>query len=382
VPPLAPELEPLLRVALVTGVGPARLGRLLAAFGSAEGVLRARVQELRAVPGIGAEVARRIARANGEATRRECDAALRRLEHLGAAVLVPGDPLYPSTFDHLPDPPFLLFSVGDLEALRRPSIAIVGTRAPTPYGESAARRLGRELAEAGFVVVSGLARGVDSAAHMGALDAGGATVGVLGHGIDRIYPPENRKLFDRVGRAGLLLTEYAPGETPRAGNFPRRNRLITALAEAIVVVEMGHRSGAQHTVTYALEQGKEVLAVPGPISSQASAGTNQLIRDGAPLVTCAIDVLEELRGVGAVPLFRPPPTPTAQRTEMGGEVPSLALLTTEESRMLAALSVQPEHVDTLAASAGLSPSQALATLLELELRGLVGALPGKRFART
>jgi DNA processing protein len=213
---------------------------------------------------------------------------------------------------------------------------------------------------------------------MAALDAGGTTVGVLGHGIDRVYPPENGPLFARVGERGLLITELAPGEEPNAGNFPRRNRLIAALSLGVLVVEMGEKSGAQHTVTYALEQGKDVFAVPGPVGSPQSAGTNQLLKDGARLVTSSADILEELRGVGhafaavsgpaspANPDVPPPPPPD---------------LAPDEATVYAALTAEPQHVDDLANAAGLAPSNVLAALLGLELRDLVESLPGKQFRR-
>jgi DNA processing protein len=373
--PLTPaELEPLLRIALVEGVGAHRLARLIERFGSAEAVLAARPVELRGLRGIGEELAGRIRAGGGGSSREEARRATRTLAGLGAQALVPGDPAYPRAFAGLPDPPYLLFAAGDLELLQAPAVAIVGTRAPTSYGRRAALELGRDLAWAGFTVVSGMARGIDTAAHRGALEGAGGTIGVLGHGIEQVYPPENRHLFTLVRERGLLLTEYPPGETPKAGNFPRRNRLIVALSEAVLVVEMGHRSGAQHTVGYALEQGREVMAVPGPIASPASAGTNQLIKEGARLVATAEDVIEELRGVGAARGA----TSGARRPAPGAA--AAARTTPLQERLLAALSRSPAHVDEVAADAEVSVPSALGGLLELELRGLVAALPGQRFA--
>lgn len=378
-----PELEPLLRLGLVKGVGPHRLAGLIARFGSADGVFAAGEPELCAIPGIGPELARRIRGASSGASLRRTEDAMRLLDRLDASVLSPDDPLYPPGFHHLADPPYLLFLIGDPAAMLSPSIAIVGTRSPSAYGRRAARELSGEIAVSGYGIVSGMARGVDTAAHLGALDVGGMTVGILGHGIDQIYPPENRSLFEAVRDRGLLITEYVPGETPKAGNFPRRNRLITALAQAVLVVEMGHASGAQHTVSYALEQGKEVMAVPGPIGVPSSAGTNQLIRDGALLVTSATDVLELLRGVGA--RFVTPPGPRSATATGSGPrhaAPrSLPLLTDPESRLLNALSTHPAHIDVVARDAGLDAREALVALLELEIRGLVEPYPGKRFSR-
>jgi DNA processing protein len=212
-----------------------------------------------------------------------------------------------------------------------------------------------------------MAKGIDAAAHAAALDVGGGTVGVLGQGIDRVYPPENSRLFGRMREGGLLLTELAPGEDPNAGNFPRRNRLIAALSEGVLVVEMGERSGARHTVEYALELGREVFAVPGPIGSAASAGTNQLLKDGARLVTSARDILEELRGVGQVP---PPPA-----------APPPPDLPPAEAAVFALLGGEPRHVDELATAAALPSGTLLTALLSLELRDLAEALPGKQFRR-
>lgn len=369
-------LEPVLRLALLEGVGPSRLAALVRHFGSAERALTAPARELEALPGVSPAVARRVAAAGAAgagdgAVRR----ALRRIVSAGAVALTPDDLAFPDAFRLLPDPPFLLFAAGDLSLLGAPAVAVVGTRAPTEYGRAATLELAGALAGAGYTIVSGMARGVDTLAHRAALEAGGSTVGVLGHGIEQVYPPENRALFDAARAGGLLITEFLPGETPKAGNFPRRNRLIVALSRAVLVVEMGLKSGAQHTVTYALEQGKEVLAVPGPISSPASAGTNQLIKDGARLVTSATDVLEELEGVGAE---RPRPL---SRSASERPQPSLPLLTALEASALEALAPHPRHVDELGAATGLGAGALLGVLLELEMKGLAIALPGKQYQR-
>jgi DNA processing protein len=282
-------------------------------------------------------------------------------------------------------------------------VAIVGTRAPTSYGRQAAGELARGLSQSGVVIISGMARGIDTAAHVACLDAGGETIGVLGHGIDQMYPPEARRLFERVRRVGLLLTEYPPGETPRAGNFPRRNRLITALSRGVIIVEMSHRSGAQHSVSYALEQGKEVLAVPGPIDSPASEGTNQLIKDGARMVTSSADVLEELFGVGSYQILpartltsgsaegsspqgpvwaEAAPSPLTIAAERAAfRVPALSLFTPAESRLLDAMQPEPLHIDILSARAGVTSADAMVMLLELELRGAIQSTAGMRYCK-
>lgn len=371
-------LEPVLRLAIVDGIGPARLSTLLARFGTPEGVLGASPQELGAVPGFGRELVKRLRAAATDEGRQRARAALRTLERAGAVALTPHDPAYPEAFRPLPDPPYLLFATGNLDLLAAPGLGVVGTRMPTDYGRRIATRLSAELARAGLSIVSGMAKGIDAAAHAAALDAGGATVGVLGHGIDRVYPPENAQLFARVAERGLLLTELAPGEEPNAGNFPRRNRLIAALSLGVLVVEMGEKSGAQHTVTYALEQGKDVFAVPGPIGSPQSAGTNQLLKDGARLVTSSADILEELRGVGHA--FEPGGGP-ASSANIDVAPPPPPDLVPDEAAVYAALTTEPRHVDDLAQATGMAPSNVLAALLGLELRDRVESLPGKQYRR-
>jgi DNA processing protein len=393
--PLASSaLEPLLRLAVVPGIGPARLQLLVRRFGSAERVFAAPASEVRALPGFGDELARRVREASGPVGAERTRTALAVLDREGAAVLSPDDRDYPDGFRLLSDPPFLVFAVGDLALLRAPAVALVGTRQPSAYGRDTAAGLSRELVRAGYVIVSGMASGIDAAAHGAALEAGGGTVGVLGNGIDRVYPAENRSLFRAVRERGLLLTEYVPGEQPKAGNFPRRNRLIAAIAAGVVVVEMAVRSGARHTVDAALELGREVFAVPGPIGSEVSAGTNLLIKQGAGVVTAVTDVLDALEGVGSTEAGgsslrkagaeRPGRDPGgACRPDLPADAPAPDLrdLRPEEARLIHALDGDPRHVDELAARAETTTGQALALLLQLELRGLVESLPGKRFRR-
>jgi DNA processing protein len=368
----ASRLDPLLRLALVQGVGPQRFALLTERFGSVESTLGASVGELAKLPGIGSELARRISEAGNNGFGRRVDAAMREIERVGAVAFDATDPLYPQSFRVLADPPFLLFAAGDTALLTREGVAMVGTRAPTLYGRDAAKSLASGLAWAGFGIISGMARGIDTIAHRAALDAGGHTIGVLGHGIGQVYPPENRGLFAAVRDRGLLLTELPPGEKPLAGNFPRRNRLIAALSQAVLVVEMGFKSGAQHTVTYALELGKEVMAVPGPISVPSCAGTNQLIRDGAVMVTCADDVIDEIRGVGAAASYG--------GTDAAERAPA-PMLSAEEQRLLALLGGEPAHVDELAGASRMGVGILLSALLDLELKGLAEPLPGSRYRR-
>jgi DNA processing protein len=378
-PLAASALEPVLRLAIVEGIGPARLSALMARFGSAERILAARADELAAVPGFGRELVKRLRAAATDEGLRLARAAMERLRKVGAVSLTPADAAYPDAFRTLPDPPYLLFAVGDLDLLATPGVAVVGTRSPSDYGVRATRTLVEGLAQAGLAVVSGMARGIDAEAHAAALEAGGTTIGVLGQGIDRVYPPENSRLFRAVRERGLLITEFAPGEDPNAGNFPRRNRLIAALSVGVLVVEMGKKSGAQHTVTYALEQGREVFAVPGPIDSERSEGTNQLLKEGARLVTSADDILEELRGVGHAVAATPQEPVEVRSPDVPPPPPTD--LSPDEAAVHAALTAEPRHVDDLAAASGLSPSNVLAALLGLELRDLAESLPGKQYRR-
>lgn len=380
--PAPPGTEPLFRLALVRGVGPQRYAALIRRFGDAADALGAPVAELERVPSIGPRLARQIAEIGGPTGDAAMNEANRRLDRVGAFPISPEDPRYPAAFRNLSDPPFIIFAAGDLSLLARPGVAMVGTRTPTHYGRAAVEMLSNGLVFAGYTVVSGMARGIDTLAHRAALDAGGGTVGVLGHGIDGVYPPENRALFAEMRDRGVLLTEMAPGERPLAGNFPRRNRLIAALSRAVLVVEMGLKSGAQHTVTYALELGREVMAVPGPIDSRVSAGTNQLIKDGARVVTTVEDVLEELGGVGATaPGKKRRHDRDEQLRRPAGREPALELLSAEEGRVLAALGPDPRHADLVGAEAEVGAGRVLGVLLGLELKGAVVSLPGQLYRR-
>lgn len=371
---IAPEdLTALLELRLLPGVGDKRLSALLQRHGSARGALAAPAEEL----GTEAAAARGTTRIAGRVER-----ALEAIERLDIAVLTgfaapnPVDSAsdaagYPARLHELHDPPVVLFARGDLELLDRPAVAVIGSRRHTEYGADVARALAGDLARAGVVVISGMARGIDSIAHVAAL--AGGTVGVLGCGIDVVYPPENRRLYERAATEGLLVSEFTPGDPPLCHHFPRRNRLIAALARGVVVVEASAESGALITVDHALDLGREVFAVPGPVGRRTSEGTNALIRDGARLVAGIGDVLEELG--------MPVSFDGAATNELGtGAAPPVGL--SECGLCLwRAMGEEPVHIDGLAAACGLSPASALAALLELELAGQVRQLPGKRFKR-
>ena len=336
------EVLATLTLSLVPGIGSQRLRQLVGAFGSAQAALAA--PQCR-----GADLAdgRRV---------------LEQLAALGARALFPGDPEFPPQLEEIHDAPAVLYVWGDVSLLTRPTVAIVGSRDHTSYGADAARILAGAVA-AQAVVVSGMARGIDAIAHAAALDAGGRSVGVLGNGFGVIYPAANRELYERMLQTGCLLTELPPGERPHAGAFPRRNRLISGLAAATVVVEAAVGSGAIITADSALEQGRAVLAVPGPITSPTSVGCNRLIQQGAKPALCAADILEEC-GVAL-------PTPAAAATP--GDLNPLQLSLWESLR------AEARHVDALVAVAGRDTATVLTALTELEMRGLVRQEPGMRF---
>ncbi|BBK32531.1 DNA processing protein [Stella humosa] len=291
-----------------------------------------------------------------------------RLEALGAGSLVWGDPDYPPALAAIADPPIVLATRGRRELLARPMVAIVGARNASGAGRRFAETLAGELGAAGFVVVSGMARGIDAAAHRGALTAG--TVGVLATGIDVAYPNENRELQARVAEEGLLLTESVPGTGPRAENFPRRNRIVAGLALGVVVIEAAERSGSLITARLAGEQGREVFAVPGSPLDPRCKGTNGLIRNGAQLVESAADVIDQLRPQTA-PVRRLAPVPTVRNPAPGGPDGAAALV-------LEQLGPTPLSVDELVRQCQLSNAAVAAILLEFELEGRIERHPGQK----
>ena len=306
----------------------------------------------------------RLARAGRlDAARAAARAALDMAQTRGCSVFSWSDAGYPTALTAIPDPPPVLWIRGEPGVFRAPAVAIVGSRAGSPYALEVGRELGSRLAERGVIVVSGLARGVDAAAHRGAVEVDGATVGVLGSGVDIVYPPEHTGLAQALLHRGALVSEFPPGTPPRPAHFPLRNRLISGLSRAVVVVEASERSGSLITARLALEQGREVLAVPGNVLNGRNRGAHALIKDGAKIVEDVDDILEEIRLPGAVE--RP-----GRRTE--AEDPLLRCLSRGESYDL----------DDLIALTGLDGPRLLPRLLELELAGRVNRRDGGRFVRT
>ncbi len=351
-------------------------------------------------------VAERGDRAEPASAWHEAAAAeMDRARRIGATVLTPDDAAYPEILRVAPDPPFVLYTLGNLQAEDALAVAVVGARRVTPQGAAMARAIAHDLAASGFTVVSGLARGVDAAAHCGALDAGGRTIAVLGSGIDRIYPEEHRELAEAISRRGAVVSEFPIGTGPLPRHFPERNRIIASLAWATVVVEAAEGSGSLITADLALEAGRLVFAVPGPVGDPNADGTNALLRDGALICRSARDVIEDLapqiveaasllagRVVGAGATGhdqgaaghdqddRRPGDPRGGAAAAGR--PTAEGLTPEARRVLDLLpATRGVDVDRLADRSGLPAGRLAAALLDLELRGLVRSLPGGRYLR-
>ncbi len=364
------DLSDLILLTLVPGVGPHLFGALLERFGTAGRVLDASLSALRGVAGIGPKVAEKVHQA-----RKELDAAVEiaLCRQHGVDLLPRGDPPYPPPLLEIPDPPALLYVRGTLEPRDQLAIALVGSRRCTPYGLRIAEKLAASLARTGFTIVSGLARGIDAAAHRGALKAGGRTIAVLANGLEQVYPSEHGELANEVAARGAVLSELPMRQGPIAGLFPQRNRIISGLCLGVVVVEAAPRSGSLSTANHAMEQNREVFAVPGPVDSLCSRGCHRLIRDGARLVETVDDILEEL-GPLVREVHTAPDEPAVRH-------PAELALSDQERSLLGQLESAPSGVDELIVRTGLTASQVLATLSVLELKRLVRRLPGHQFIR-
>ena len=358
------EADALLRLAMVPGLGPVTVGRLLAAVESAAAIFHLGMNRLQAIDGLGPKRARLLCDPRGwdhvADERARCAAA-------GIRILLRGEDDYPRFFEKLTDPPLAIWLRGRLERRDELALAVVGPRRPSAYGHRQAERFSRSLAELGVTIVSGLARGVDTVAHQAALQAGGRTLAVLGSGFGRLYPSENKDLAERiVADHGALLSEYPYDTKPSPGTFPRRNRLVAALGLGTLVVEAGNRSGALITARLTGELGQEILVIPGPIDRPEHVGAHGLIRDGATLVTSIEDVLEEI-----------PPLKTLAAGEQvngkrGGPAPAL---NDRERQVYTLLSDDPRSVDDLIAVSRLPASAVSATLIALEIRRLARRSP-------
>jgi DNA processing protein len=363
------ELVDGVRLALVSGVGPRHRQDLLGRFGSPAAVLAASKAELQEVSGIGPKIAARISAARDEI---DVEAELELAAANGIDVLVDGDERYPRPLRQIHDPPGVLFRRGNALPQDEMAIAIVGTRHATRYGLAQAERLAGSLARTGFTVVSGLARGIDAAAHRGALAAGGRTIAVLGSGLLNVYPPEHEQLANEIAGSGYLLSEAPPRMIPLSGAFPQRNRIISGLTLGTIVVEAAARSGALITARHAYEQGREVFAVPGPVDSRMSHGCHALLKDGAKLVESIDDVLAELG-------------PLAENIERDDgtvlRVPAELTLNEIEQQVLSAIDTTPTTVDAVTTACGLPVHRVLSTLSVLEMRRLIRRVSGTQVVR-
>ncbi len=388
---ITPDVIDHLALALVPGLGPKLTAALLTRFGSAANALRATAHELHEIPHIGDTLAQSLARAfRNVATASELDL----LKKHGVQPVPLGFPGYPTSLARVPGPPPLLYFRGEWKDEDLNAVGIVGSRSCTGYGLKVAGQLARELARAGFTVISGLARGIDAAAHRGALEGGGRTIAVMAGGLSKIYPPEHRDLAEEIAAdRGCLISETSMRMDPQPGMFPARNRIISGLSRAIIVVEANARSGALITATHAAEQGREVYAVPGPVDSPSSAGCLELIRNGARLVRTADDVIEDLQGLRTTQEpggrrqkeegtgDRGQETVKPERNEQPSqESPKLPELSPTEQRVFDALATR-RHADELSRELGLAVGELSRTLMHLELKKVVRRLPGNFYER-
>lgn len=358
---------PWLALNMVEGLRSAQRAAILRTFGTPENIFRSSEMELRAVSDLKPDVIQRIVHFD----MREAEKEFKMAQHAGITILWQESDSYPTLLKTIPDPPVVLYVKGELRT-EDPCVALVGSRKATTYGLNVTQSLARDLTKAGLTVVSGLARGVDARAHSVVIQEQGRTIAVLGSGIDVIYPSEHRSLADRIAKSGALVSEFPMGTPPSRENFPVRNRIISGLSLAVVVVEASRKSGSLITARMAMEQGREVLAVPGNVFNESSQGCHALIKDGAGLAESWKDVIAELPDEVTKRLILPD-----QNDEASSEN-----LTETEKTIIALLSFeQPKHIDQLAGIAGMRPQDLLGTLVSLELKSLIGQIPGKQFIR-
>jgi DNA processing protein len=364
------QLTNLYTLLSIEGVGPAKVRSLLAKFRKTEKILSADYDSLLKVDGISSNLAKRIhsSNRNYQNTKDWLEGELSKLEKLNAEIITVWDDSYPKILKNIYDPPLILQIKGGLLEVDDYSIAMVGTRMPTNYGKVQAERIATGLAEQNITVVSGMARGIDSISHSAALKQGGRTISIIGSGLDVIYPPENHKLFDKISESGAVVSEFNLGTKPDAVNFPKRNRIISGISLGSIIVETGIAGGAMQTARFALDQNREVFAVPGNVGIKQAEGANQLIQRGeAELITSAEDVLIELE--------------LKLKPVLGKNIPrQQEELNLFEEKILNALNSEALMIDNIANSTNLSTSDCLVHLLSLEFKGLVKQLPGKMFA--
>ncbi len=358
--------------------GPLTIARLIGAFGAPRTAMKASADEIVRSAGLPPKMAHMIAafRVDPDEICKDMDL----LDNMGVRVITRWDPDYPVRLKEIHDPPALLFVRGRLVEQDARCCAVVGTRNPTRYGIEMTERITRGLVAAGITIASGLARGIDTACHETAIKEQGRTIGVLGCGIDVTYPRENGRLMEEMAAHGAVLTEFRPGTVPHSTNFHRRNRIISGLSHGVLVVESGLRSGSLITVRHALDQNREVFAVPGNVMSVGSNGPHWLLKQGATLVESAEDIIEALYPT-ANAQTQPIPA-VVQQTNLFTEAPEHASLSEPEARVMGVLDLDPVSFDFICESLGMEAGKLSGLLLELELNGLVRQHPGKFFSRT
>ncbi len=362
------ELKYWLALSFIKDIGPVTTKRLLAAFHSPEKILSASAKELKDVENIGDAKIKKIREFDSwDVVEKE----IRAIQRHGVKVIKFNDKQYPESLRNIEDAPVILYTKGNFTHEDRFAIAMVGSRKMTEYGKNTAYRLSQDLSSMGITIISGMAKGIDTVSHMGAINAGGRTIAVLGTGIDRCYPAENKELLKKIIDSGCVVSEFPMGTPPNKENFPRRNRLISGLSIGVLIIEATIDSGSLITANYALEHGKEVFAVPGSIYSKYSEGTNTLIKRGAKLVQRAEDIIEELPNYLRGFLKSSP-------EKKSKDIDALEI-TDEEKAICNILGHEPKHIDTIAREVKMSTSRLLSLLLSLEIKGIIKQSDGKRF---
>lgn len=359
------EVKDWIRLLLAPGIGEWRARVLVQRLGSPRAALMASRKEVERISGMGPKTAEGlVTRVDENALKTQME----RIERFKVSILSFQEKGFPKALLETQEPPPVLFMRGTILPDDELAVAVIGSRGPTVYGKQVAERFGEGLAQKGVTVVSGMARGIDACAHRGALKAGGRTIAVLGCGVDRVYPPEHKKLMEEIVAQGAVVSEFPMGAEPKAGHFPTRNRIIAGLSRGVLVVEARENSGVFSTVNWALEQGKDVFAVPGPITSPVSRGPNQLIKQGACLVESVEEVLEALKIA-----------PSENGRVLAQEEARMDL-TEPEKRLVGLLTEAPLHVDLISEKSGMAVKEVLGILLGLEIKGIVNQQAGKVFA--
>jgi DNA processing protein len=364
------KLADLFLLLSVEGIGPGKIRNLLAKFKTTKNVLAADYPALLNVEGINTNLAKRIRKAvqERESIEKFAEKELKKLDKIGGKLISVWDEEYPSLLKKIYDPPLLFYILGELAESDQYSIAIVGTRQPTSYGKIQTERISMDLAKQGITIISGMARGIDSIAHNASIKSGGRTIAIIGSGLDVIYPPENKKLFEKIAETGAVISEFPLGTKPDAQNFPKRNRIISGLSLGVIIIETGISGGAMQTAAFALDQNREVFALPGNVGVKQSEGTNLLIQKSeAELLISAEDVIRELE--------------IKLKPVLGKNIPRQQIdLSLFEEKIMNVLNSEPLQIDKIASLTNSSTSDCLVNLLSLEFKGLVKQLPGKMFA--